>query len=237
MAPDQTTRSRRVQSGKEFSRTGGVRKKTTSNVSAAAAQPPPKNPSDIDALRKAQLEYLDKPPEERRKKMRYIGEIVAKAPATRKDVETVKKASDVRRRRKATTADSKHSHRRVRVTVRTIDEHDEAEFVYRQPPDAEGDEENESKTGIAERVADERSPPARSKSRRKASVDDKQEREERRKPQRRQSEPLWRRNSYGIDECTSVRRYHIMHMNILPELTSSEHLFLETTPNHHYQRV
>ena len=54
-----------------------MRKKTKSNASAAETQPPPDNPSDVDALRKARLEYLEKPLEERRKKMRYVGEIVA----------------------------------------------------------------------------------------------------------------------------------------------------------------
>jgi hypothetical protein len=207
MSPDQTIRSRRLRSGKESSRIGGVRKKTTSNVSAPASQTPPENPSDIDAQRKAQLEYLEKPPEERQKKMRYVGEIVTKAPATRKDVETVKKASYVRRRHKATTADSKHSHRRARVTVRGINVADEGNFVYHQAPDAEADDEKQAQTGIAEVVADERDAPARSKTRRKASVDDKQAREERRKPPRRQSEPLRRRNSHSIDDCAPVRRY------------------------------
>ena len=209
MAPEQTVRSRRVRSGKESNRSGGVRKKTTSNVSAAATQPPPENPSDIDALRKARLEYLGTPPEGRRKKMKYVGEIVAKAPATRKDVETVKKASEVRRRHKATTAERKHSHRRARVSVRRADELDEGEFVYRQAPDTKSEVDSDSKTRTAEVVADERDAPARSKTWRKASVDDKREREERRRPQRRQSEPLRRRNSYGVTECGSVQRYDI----------------------------
>lgn len=213
MSPDQTIRPWRFRSGKESSRIRRVRKKTTSNVSAAASEPPPENPSDIDALRKARPDYLEKPPEERRKKMRYVGEIVTKAPATRKDVETVKKASDVRRRRKATTADSKHSHRKVRVAMRGTDDADEGEFVYRKAPDAEADDEKQSQTGIVELVADERDAPARSKTRRKASVDDKQAREERRKPQRRQSEPLRRLSSHGIDDCAPVRRYESVRAN------------------------
>src|SRR5271170_4046114 len=193
MAPNQAVRSRRVRSGKESSRAGGVRKKTTSNVSAAETHPPPENPSDTDALRKARLEYLEKPPEERRKKMKYVGEIVAKEPATRKYVETVKKPSEVRRRHKA---DTKHSHPKVRVTVRRIKEPDEDEFVYRRAPETEANKNNDPKTQGAEPVA-----AVRSKTRRKLSVDDKQEPEEARRPQRRQSEPLRRRNSYGTDDC------------------------------------
>lgn len=196
MAPNQAVRSRRVRSGKESSRAGGVRKKTTSNVSAAETQPPPENPSDTDALRKARLAYLEKPPEERRKKMKYVGEIVAKEPVTRKYVETVKKTSEVRRRHKATKADTKHSHPKARVTVRRIKEPDEDEFVYRRAPETEADNNDDPKTQGAEPVA-----PVRSKTRRKLSVDDKQDPEEGRRPQRRQSEPLRRRNSYGTDEC------------------------------------
>jgi hypothetical protein len=237
MSPDQGRRSRRVRSGKESSRTGGVRKKTKSNASAAASQPPPENPSDIHALCKARLEYLEKSPEEGRKKMRYVGEIVAKAPATRRDVETAKKASGVRRRHKAATVDSKHSYRRVRVAVRAIDEPDEGDFVYRQAPDTEGDKDHDAKTQIPEAVADKRDAPATLKTRRKVSIDDKPEREERRNHQRRQSEPLRRRNSNGIDNCPPVRRYEILILIILPELTSPEHLLLEAKPDHHRQRV
>src|SRR5271170_3134956 len=161
MAPNQAVRSRRVRSGKESSRAGGVRKRTTSNVSAAETQPPPENPSDADALRKVRLEYLEKPPEERRKKMKYVGEIVAKEPVTRKYVETVKKASEVRRRHRATTANTKHSHPKV---VRRIKEPDEGKFVYRRAPKTEADNNNDPKTQGAEvsSVA-----PGRSKTRRK----------------------------------------------------------------------
>jgi hypothetical protein len=237
MSPDRAIRSRRGRSGKESSRTGGVRKKTTSNVSAPASQPPLENPSDIDALRKARLEYLEKPPEEGRKKMRYVGEIVAKASVTRKDVVTVKKATNVRRRHKATTGDSKHSHRNVRVTVRTIKEPDEREFVYHQAPETEANEDLESKTEISEAAADEGDVAAPSKTPRKVSFDNKKEREERRRPQRRQSEPLWRRNFDGKDECTPVRRYEIVQISILPALTIPEHLLLETPLDHHCRRA
>jgi hypothetical protein len=233
MAPNQAVRSRRVRSGKESSRAGGVRKKTKSNASAAETQPPPDNPSDVDALRKARLEYLEKPLEERRKKMRYVGEIVAKEPATRKDAETVKKASEVRRRHKATTAGTKRSHSKVRVTVRKTKEPDEGEFVYHRAPETEADNE----TPGAEVASVKPVAPARSKTRRKPSVDDKQELEERRRPQRRQSEPLWRRNSNGMDKCAPGQRFGIAHLSLLLPLTSLEHLLLEKTSDHQYQRV
>jgi hypothetical protein len=221
MAPNQVLWSRRVRSGKESSRAGGVRKKTTSNVSAAETQPPPENPSDADALRKARLEHLEKPLEERRKKMKYVGEIVTKEPVTRKYVETVKKASEVRRRHKATTADTKRSHPKVRVTVRKIKKPDEGEFVYRRAPETEADNDNDPKTQDAGVTPVEPVAPVRSKTRRKLSVDDKQEPEEGRRPQRRQSEPLRRRNSHGTDECAPGQRFGIAHLNILPQLTES----------------
>ena len=178
-----------------------MRKKTTSNVSGAKTKPPPENLSDTEALRKAQLEYLEKPPEERRKKMKYVGEIVTKEPVTRKYVETVKKASEVRRRHKSTTADTKRSHPKARVTVRRVKEPDEGKFVYPRASKTEADNNNDPKTQGAEVSSVERVAPVRSRTRRKLSVDDKQEPEEGRRPQRRQSEPLRRRNSYGTEEC------------------------------------
>jgi hypothetical protein len=237
MAPERTIRWR---SGKQSSRTGKVCKKTTSNVSAAATEPPPENPSDVNALRKARLEHLDKPPEERRQKMKYVGEIVAKSPATRKDVELVQKASEVRRRRKITTAGSKHSHRKVRVAVPKITEPNESEFVYPRARDTEADDDNELKTPLAEDVPDERHAPERSKTQRKTAVEEKREqgeRQERRRPQRRQSEPLRRRNSHGVDDCASVQRYDTAHLTILPALTIPDHPILETALMRHCQRV
>ena len=209
MAPNQAIRSRRLRSGKESSRAGGVRKKTIRNASAAETEPPPEKPSDTDAQRKAQLEYLEKPPEERRKKMRYVGEIVAKEPVTRKHVETIKKASEVRRRHRSTTADTKRTHPKVRVTVRRIKESDEDEFVYPRAPKTEADDNNDPKTQDAEVSSVESVAPVRSKARRKLSVDDRQEPEEGRRPQRRQSEPLRRRNSYGTEEC---QRFEILRI-------------------------
>ena len=214
MAPAPFIRSRRTRSGKETRRTGGVRKKTATDVSAAATQPPPENPSNVDALRKARLEALHKRPEERRKKMKYIGEIVAKTPATKKDVEILKKASEVRRRHKATRVDRNHSHHKRRVNVPRSDGLDKEQFVYRQAPDTETNVEENSQTGSAEAVADGRDASARPKTRCKASVDDEHEREEIRRFQR-QSEPSRHRNLYGIDECASVHRYEIAPSNIL----------------------
>ena len=99
-----------------------MRKKSKSDASAAETQAPPDNLSDTDAPRKARLVYVEKPVEKRRKKMRYVGEIVTRELTTRKDVGTVKKASEVRKRPKATMADTRHSHPKVRVTVRKIKE-------------------------------------------------------------------------------------------------------------------
>jgi hypothetical protein len=206
-------------------------------VSAAASEPPPENPPDTDALRKARLEYREKLPGERQKKMRYVGEIVARTPVTRKDPITVKKATRVRRRRKATAADTKHSHPNVRVTVPTIDEHDEGESGYHQTPETESDEDLESTTTSPEAAVGEREGPAPSKTRRKRSVDHKRGREERQRSQRRPSEPLRRRNADGTDERTSVRRYEIMEKSIVAALTISEHPLLETTLDYDCQRA
>jgi hypothetical protein len=221
----------RGRSGKESSRIGGLHKKTTSDVSAAASEPPPENPPDTDALRKARLEYRENLPGERQKKMRYVGEIVAKVPVTRKDPITVKKATRVRRRRKATAADPKHSHPNVRVTVPTIDEHDKGEL------ETESDEDLESKTASPEATVGEREGPAPSKTRRKRSVDHKRGREERQRSQRRPSEPLRRRTADGTDEHSSVRRYEIMSKSIVAALTISEHLLLETMLDYDCQRA
>ena|SRR2546421_8704270 len=212
MAPDPTIRLPRVRSGKERRRKARVRKTTTS-VSAAATQPTPETPSDVDAQRKAQLEY--KLPESRRK-MKYVGEIVTKAPASRRDLETIAKASGVRRRSKATRRDSNHGHRGVPVDVRKIDVPDESEFVYAQAAKTREDVDIDSKTRTPEVVADSRDAPARSRTRRKASADDNRGREERRRLPRRQSEPVQRRNSYDVDECAPVPRYDIARLDILP---------------------
>ena len=204
MAPGQSVRRQRERGGKETSSSETSRTKTKSNVSAAAVESPLENPTDLYALRKARLEYLDKPREERRKTMKYVGEVVDKVPVTKRNADGLRKVSDVRKRHKAASV-RKHSHQKERATVPRADE-EEDEYVYRPNADVKSNDEDTSKAGIESVVEDGLDPSPRAKSRRKAVADDRNRREERRPLPRRQTEPVRRRNSYGLDILASDRR-------------------------------
>ncbi len=204
MAPGQSVPRQRARSVKGASRTRVRRTKSRSNLSAANVESPPENPADLHALRKARLEYLVKPPEERRRTMKYLGEVVGKVTVTKRDADVVRKAPEIRKRHK-TTSVRKHSQKKDRAAVPRADEGD-AEHVYRQKADVKSNPGDTSETEIASVVKDAHEPLRRAKTRSSVVTDDRGQREERRPLPRRQSEPLRRRNSDGIDIGASDRR-------------------------------
>jgi hypothetical protein len=177
-------------------------------------------PADLDALRKARLNHLEAPPDERRKKMKYIGETVTREPARKIDIEQVRKASAPKRRRQEADPERKHRHRKARPP-----EEDGGAYqsVYQTSDDRRA---SKKKEGIAKETdaveiedrsarAEHLSGSARQATTRKSKTRDALGQpesvaaRERRTPQRRQSEPVRRinnvrRNSYGIDECQPV---------------------------------
>lgn len=72
------------------------------------------NPSDLQALRKARLDYINTPTDERRERMKYVGETVIREPVRKADDRDVNRVSGSKRRRRVTDPESKHRHRKVR---------------------------------------------------------------------------------------------------------------------------
>lgn len=204
MAPEQRVRRRRARSSTGSIRAETRRKKSESHVSAANIETPNPNPADVGELRKLRLERLDRPPEEQREKMKYIGEVVQKVSVSKRDASGAQKDSEVRKRRKAPSV-RKHSHQKIRPTMPKT-ESDEDEYVYGQKPNVKDDEEKTGKVRAASVAEGGIEPTQSTKSRRKVVAGDRNTREERRPLPRRQSEPVRRRNSYGIDVGTSDRR-------------------------------
>jgi hypothetical protein len=93
----------------------GKKKSRTVRSFAHVDSPPEDKPSDLEALRKARLNYINTPADERRKKMKYVGEIITREPAKKADVQHVRKASGSKRRRRATGSERKHRQHRVKV--------------------------------------------------------------------------------------------------------------------------
>ena len=209
MAPTRSPRLKSKASRKES------RRKTPSQreiqaASAADAEPLSQNPPDLDGLRKARLEHLDVPPEKRRKKMRYIGEVVERVeamPVSKKMVEYPSNPSGGKRRRKASGLRRERRHDTVALPTRKADGSDEDEYVYRKNDNttASNPRETPAKPSAVEDGESER--PKRARTKRATHATEKVVREERPTPQRRQSEPVRRGNSYGIDECMVAERW------------------------------
>ncbi len=198
-------------------------KESRKGKSSTTADSPPKDkPSDLEALRKARLEYIDTPAEERRKKMKYVGETITRQPAKKADVQHVRKASGSKRRRKGADPERRHRKRKVRATEAEAGEY---QSVYQKRNHEEdvasrrvGVKEKESDNGSRSDVDVE--APAESIPRtmerrsetgnfRRPSRQDVNVEKQRQPSRRRQSEPTERiqharRNSYGIDECPSA---------------------------------
>jgi hypothetical protein len=181
--------------------------------------PPDDKPSDLEALRKARLEYINTPADERKKKkMKYIGETIRREPARIADVQHVRKVSESKRRRKTTEPERKHRQRKIRVAESEASEY---QSVYKRrdseqdikPGDAEmveketdgvsrSDGQAEEPSDTVRRTEARRSKPG---SGRRPTGQDDTVGKERQTSRRRQSEPTERvrhvrRNSYGIDE-------------------------------------
>jgi hypothetical protein len=213
-----TSAQNRPQKGKKASPVGD---------SSAVSSPPNDKPPDLEALRTARLDYINTPAEERRKKMKYVGETIIREAARSTDIEHVRKVSASKRRRKASDPVRKHRQRKARDNEGDTPEY---QSVYQkshrkqdvQPmrADVEKGETDDSDCSDAKRRKV-REPTRRAAERpsktghsqqpsEQASVTEK----ERHISGRRQSEPTKRiqhvrRNSYGIDErqSASIHRY------------------------------
>ena len=230
MAPERSIDHKGKKSGgKESSRAKASRHRTLSDVGASAAKkhaplPSPTNAIDLTELLSARLRVYDKPGVERRKRMPYVGEVVRQVPATKEDVEIVKRISAHKRQSKATRTVRTHSHDRQN----TKDKHKAHEREPKDNYDGESEDEEEeeygsvdlggketerndskpSRTLVSSTIADDGAEIARrSTVRRDLSSKTSRNREEPpRRPQRRQSDSPRRRNSYGVDPCAPVQR-------------------------------
>lgn len=88
----------------------------TGKNSTTVPSPPDDRPPDIEALRKARLNYINAPADGQRTKMKYIGETITREAAKREDIKLVRKVSGPSRRRKAVDPEPKHRQRKVRLS-------------------------------------------------------------------------------------------------------------------------
>jgi hypothetical protein len=160
-----------------------------------AADEGPVRPQTVDELREARLAYLAQSPEER--KMKFISTEppprVASRPR-RTTTESKAQRPEAKRKRSKST----------RVRAETYPD-SEDEYVYGRPePVAE-----ESEPITPSRAPATREPEThrRSQTRRSSSNHVSKHTEERRGNPRRKTEPLLRRNSFGIDERNTSDRY------------------------------
>ena len=118
--------SRRRTSAQPFQRR--VKKQARPGIASPAISLPPDGPPpDLEAVRKARLEYLDNPADE--SKMRYVGETVTKEHHTRPDVQSVRKVVGHKPRRLASDPERIQGTRRVRTAA---PESKEYESVYKR---------------------------------------------------------------------------------------------------------
>ena len=208
MAQEERVRHRRSKSGKEsISHRHAHKGPSGDDESAAAGASPPDRPATLDALRKARLKHLSQTPADRRRKMKmsYVGEVVLKAPAMKEEVRYVRRVSDPRKRHKPADPDRKHRHHKIRVSERKAEHSDKEQYVYKTRADTKTKNESrksEAATLVEDKTRERPRPTTRSIS----SVKLDRDREERRIPRRRQTEPTKRLHSYGIDDCEPVRR-------------------------------
>lgn len=205
----------RHQKGKNHSRPG--------KRSTPVDSPPDDKPADLEALRKARLDYIDIPADERKQKMKYVGETIIREPATKADIQHVHRTSEPKRRRQVNDRTGKRRQHRTRVAEsdtsryqsvyqrhrleddvepRRIDEEDDTDEGDQNGADAKGPSEptqrtkrRRSKTGGHAQGTSEQSVPVEKR---------------RHTSRRRQSEPIDRTrvvrgNSYD-NECQPVSR-------------------------------
>jgi hypothetical protein len=181
---------------------------------------PPANekPADLEALRKARLDYISTLTEDKPKKMRYVGETITREPVKAQDVRHVHKVSGSKRRRRVVDPGRKHGKRKVRdveaeagayTSVYTSRQREQE--VRSRQDDVVGSEPDDSDRSDAHSKASSE-PIKRSMARRpktgmqRPSEQDAPVEKQGQTYRRRQSEPIERthhvrRNSYGIDEC------------------------------------
>jgi hypothetical protein len=154
----------------------------------------------VEELREARLTYLAQSPEERRDKMKYIGEIVRTETTARVDTRS-RRTSTVSRPERPETKQRRSQPSRVRASS----DSDSDEYVYGRPePVAEARKhERPSRAPTARKP----STPGRSQTRRTSSNIVSKPVEGRRTTPRRKTEPVRRRNSFGIDERNTPDRY------------------------------
>lgn len=188
--------------------------------SALVISPADDKPADLEALRRARLDYIDTSAGNRTKKMKYVGETTTREAVKAVDVRHGRQTSAVKRRRKVIDSERKHVRRKVR--------NDEAEAGDYQPvyedcsrekdieareDDVEGKESDEDEHSDVQDMAPPQSKrqtiDRRTKggnTRRFGEQDVAVEVDKQRETcRRRQSEPIGPtphapRNSYGIDE-------------------------------------
>lgn len=188
----------------------------TGRSSTIVDSPPNDKPADLEALRKARLEYINTSVDERKKKMKYVGETIVREPAQKADIQHVRKVSGSNRRRKG-DPERKHRERKVSVTEAEIGEYQSVYERRSRKKDVEPrivEEEDKDTDKVDRSDAQLSTPPepiqpsmgrrsktgdAQRPSRKDGPVD-----KRRQTPRRRQSEPVEgthhvRRNSYGID--------------------------------------
>lgn len=146
-------------------------------------------PPDLEALRKARLDYIEKAPEERSKKMKYVYDqpIESKSRSIKEDTRDRQSTVSLARRK------SEEPRKRRR---RKTSEHEDAQsddgYVYGRQKDGKGEK---SKSKSKSRSRDHLAPKATAKK----SVSSKAT-EKREPPRRRYTEPAQRRNSCPAEE-------------------------------------
>lgn len=157
-------------------------------------------PQTVDDLRDARLAYLAQSPEERREKMKYIGQIVKTEPTTRPDTRS-RRTSTVPNPRRPETKRRRSQPSRVRAEA----DSDSDDYVYGRPERVAEEDDHEGPSKIP--ATRETLTPRRSQTRRTTSNHVSKPVEERRTTPRRKTEPVRRRNSFGIDERNTPNRY------------------------------
>jgi hypothetical protein len=150
---------------------------------------PPSRPSTLNALRKARLEYLDRPPEERRKNMKYVYDvpITVKTRSTKDEKRDRQSVVSVSRRKS-----EEPRKRRKRKDSNQRDAQSDDDYVLSEP---ETKEEKKEKPTAKSRSREHIAPKATSK---RSTVS--KATESRDPPRRQNTEPLRRRNSCPDEE-------------------------------------
>jgi hypothetical protein len=192
MAPEEPRRKSHRKHGSKSTRRKDEAKR---DEQSQAADEGPVRPQTVDELREARLAYLAQSPEDR--KMKFVSTEPPQRVASRpRRTKTESRAPKPESRRKRS-----HSNRE-RAEAHADSEN---EYVYGRPePVAEEIERSTLSRAPATRKAE---IPRRSQTRRSSSNHVSKPVEERRGTSRRNTEPVRRRNSFGIDERNTPDRY------------------------------